>query len=65
VVLARRKDVEAHLFDLLRDREDVLDALVFRGRPPSGGVRRDVTDGENTELHFGPLSFQCICMDVG
>jgi hypothetical protein len=51
VVLAECEDVHAHLLDLLGNGQDVLDALVLGGRRSVGGVRRHVSDGEDTELH--------------
>jgi hypothetical protein len=51
VVLADREDVQAHLLGELRLLDHELEPLVLGGHAPRGGVRRDVGDGEDSELH--------------
>ena len=54
VVLPRREDVEPDLLGLLRDGDGRLDPLVLGRRPARRGVRGDVPDREDPELHDPP-----------
>ena len=51
VVLAEREHVEPHLVGPLRDSHQVADALRLALRVAGGGVRGDVADAEDAELH--------------
>jgi hypothetical protein len=55
VVLAEREHVETDLVGPLRHAHDVADSLSFALGVAGGGIRRDVSDGEDSELHGVPL----------
>src|SRR6478672_12351396 len=52
-MLARGEHVETDLLGLQGEGDHALDPLVLGGRPPGGGIRGDVPDAEDSELHPG------------
>src|SRR5699024_9181972 len=59
VVLADREDVQAHLLGELGLLDHGRQALVLGGNLPGRGIRGDVGDGEDSELHGGCSSYGC------
>ena len=57
VVLAGRENVQTHVVGLLGDGNGGLDAFVFARRATRRGIRRDVPDREDPELHLPHAPF--------